>query len=286
MEKLQIVKPSVGEASQPPGEYFNPLNLGRIVVLDARQRWCGLVLETIVERGVVRRLAEIAENAGIIIRFIHYSHLENDEKFARALVFLDFSNTSITPEEALKLVSKQTFVKNAHLITPNSEGILYDNHFFPLVVGGKRAVIFRRRVYESLFKGIREKFGTAGEAMLYYQGYAIGLRTCQAHKEDIGTEDPRALVGMAKAYFRTVGWGILDVVKMSLEAGEAQIRVYQSFECETGKGSETPYGHFIRGILAGFFTEIFGEEAKAVETKCIATGDPYCEYMIKRVRPA
>jgi predicted hydrocarbon binding protein len=122
--------------------------------------------------------------------------------------------------------------------------------------------------------------------MLYYQGYAVGQRTCQAHKEDIGTEDPRTLVGLAKAYFRTVGWGMMDVVKMSLEAGEAQVRVYQSFECETGKGSETPYGHFIRGILAGFFTEIFGEEAKAVETKCIATGDPYCEYMIKRVRPA
>jgi len=285
MEKLQIVKPSVGEASQQPGEYFNPLNLGRIVVLDAGQRWRGVVLETIVERGVVRRLAEIAENAGITIRFIHYSHLENDEKIARALVFLDFSNTNITPEEALKLVRRQPFVKNAYLITPNSEGILYDNHFFPLVVGGKRAVIFRRRVYESLFKGIREKFGTAGEAMLYYQGFAIGQRTCQAHREETGLEDPKELVGLSKAYFRTVGWGIMDVVKMSLEAGEAQIRVYQSFECEAGKGSEAPYGHFIRGILAGFFTEIFQREAKAVETKCIATGDPYCEYTIKRVRP-
>jgi predicted hydrocarbon binding protein len=285
MEKLQIEKPSVGEASQPPGEYFNPLDLGRIVVLDARQRWCGVVLETIVERGVVRRLAEMAENAGIIIRFIQFSNIEPHDSLAKAIAFLDFSETSINPEEALRLVRKQPFVKNARLITPNSVGILYDNFFFPLVVGKRRAVIFRRRVYESLFKGIREKFGTAGEAMLYYQGFAIGQRTCQAHKEDIGTEEPETLVSLGKAYFRTVGWGVIDVVNLNVEKGEAQVRIYGSFECESGKDSEAPYGQFIRGILAGFFTGIFGEEAKAVETKCIATGDPYCEYTIKRMRP-
>ena len=227
-------------------EYFNPLNIGRIVVLDAGQRWCGIVIEANIERGVVRRLAEIAENAGIIVRYIQFSNVEPSEKLARAIVFLDFSETSINPEEALRLVRKQPFVKNACLIMPTSEGILYDNHFFPLVAGGRRAVMFRRRVYESLFKGVREKFGTAGEAMLYYQGYAVGRRICQAHKEDMDIEDPNTLIVLGKIYFRTVGWGISNIVKMSLETGEATIRVYQSFECETGKGSETPYGHFIR----------------------------------------
>jgi predicted hydrocarbon binding protein len=80
---------------------------------------------------------------------------------------------------------------------------------------------------------------------------------------------------------KTLGWGILEYAEINPEAGEAKIRVYQSYECETGKGSEKPYGHFIRGILAGFFANIFEKEAKAVETKCIATGDPYCEYVIK-----
>jgi predicted hydrocarbon binding protein len=277
-EETRVVEPSVEEASLglQRDECFNPLDLGRMVVLDAGQKWYGVVLEADVEKGVVRRLAEIAEDAGIIIRFIQYSVLEENERAltARALVFLDFSNTSISPWDALRLVRKQPFVKKTLLIAPSAEEILYDNYFFPLVVGGKRAVIFRRRVYESLFKGVRETFGTAGEAMLYYQGFAIGRRMCQAYREDTGLEDPKALVGLGKAYFRTVGWGILDVVKMSLEAGEAQVRVYQSFECETGRGSETPYGHFIRGILAGFFTNIFGEEAKAVETKCIAKETP------------
>jgi len=286
MEKLQIVKPSVGEASHQPSEYFNPLDLGRIVFLEGDKKMYGIALETDYGESVVRRLGEIAESKGVVTRFIQVSMAEPSENLAKTIVFLDFSNASITPDEALRLVRKQPFVKNAYLITPNPEGILYDNHFFPLVVGERRAVIFRRRVYESLFKGIREKFGTAGEAMLYYQGFTIGQRMCQAYGEDHGLKDPRELTELLMIDAKTLGWGILEFAEINPEAGEARIRVYQGFECEIGKGSEAPYGHFVRGILAGFFTQIFGEEAKAVETKCIATGDPYCEYTIKRVRPA
>jgi len=41
------------------------------------------------------------------------------------------------------------------------EEILCNDYFFLLVVGGRRIVIFRRKVYEPLFKGIRERFGMA-----------------------------------------------------------------------------------------------------------------------------
>jgi len=200
---------SIGEASQLPGEYFNPLDLGRLVVLDAGQKWYGLVLETGFEKSVVRRLAEIAENVGSIIRFIKVSMAEPSEQLAKPIHFMDFSNTSITPEEILRIVRKERFVKNAHLLTPNSIGILYDDHFFPLVISGRRAVIFRRRVYENLFNGIREKFGTAGEAMLYYQGYAIGQRMCQAYMEDHGLKDPTELAELLMIDAKTLGWGIL-----------------------------------------------------------------------------
>jgi predicted hydrocarbon binding protein len=260
--------------------------LGRIVFLEGDKKIYGIVLETDYGEGVVRKLSEVAESKGVVSRFIQVSMAKPSEKLAKTIVFLDFSNASIKPEEALRLVRRQPFVKNAYLITPNSKGILYDNYFFPLVVGGKRAVIFRRRVYESLFKGIRERFGTAGEAMLYYQGFTIGQRMRQAYREEHGLKNPKELTELLMIDAKTLGWGILEFAEINLEEGEAQIRVYQSFECEIGKGSEAPYGHFIRGILAGFFTDIFGEEAKAVETKCIAKGDPYCEYTIKRVRPA
>ncbi|MEM3648113.1 MAG: hypothetical protein QW506_02985 [Thermoproteota archaeon] len=93
--------------------------------------------------------------------------------------------------------------------------------------------------------------------MLYYQGFAIGNRTYQAYREETGLEKPEELAGFLKIYLKTMGWGIMDIVSLNVEKGEACIRIHQSFECETGKDSETPYGHFTRGILAGYFTSIF-----------------------------
>jgi predicted hydrocarbon binding protein len=85
---------------------------------------------------------------------------------------------------------------------------------------------------------------------------------CQAYREDHGLKDLRELTELLMIDAKTLGWGIPEYAEVNPEAGEAKIRVYQSHECETGKGSKTPYGHFIWGILAGFFTNIFGEKRK------------------------
>lgn len=82
-------------------------------------------------------------------------------------------------KEALELVEKQEFVRSVRLILPSETGVLSDDYFFPLFIGWERAVIFRERVYEALFKGIREKLGTAGEVMLYYQGFSVGQKAYQ-----------------------------------------------------------------------------------------------------------
>ncbi|MBO3808287.1 MAG: hypothetical protein FGF50_01645 [Candidatus Brockarchaeota archaeon] len=192
---------------QSQGEYQVPLNLGRLMVLSRGRKGCGVVLETEVRKDVVRRLGELAEEEGILIRFIQVSMVEDQEPFARAVAFLDFSKASVTPEEALKTVRKQEFVRKAHIIYPSPEGILFDDYFFPLSVGDERAVIFRRRVYEALFKGIREKLGTAGEVTLYYQGLSIGHQIYNSYAEAAGTDEPEVLVGLFKAYAKTLAGG-------------------------------------------------------------------------------
>lgn len=257
-----------------------PLNLGRLMVLSKGQKWCGVVLETEVGKDVVRRLGELAEDQGILIRFIQVSMVEAQEPFARAVAFLDFSTAKVTPEEALKTVRKQEFVRKAHIIYPSPEGILFDDYFFPLTVGGERAVVFRRKVYEALFKGIRKMLGTAGEVTLYYQGLSIGHQVYNSYVEVAGTDEPEVLIGLFKAYAKTLGWGTVEVVKTDIETGRIQLRVYESCECEIGKGSEQPYSQIVRGMLAGFFSLVFGKDARVTETRCIAKGDPYCEYTV------
>ncbi len=80
----------------PTVGYLNPLNLGRLFLIGS-SRMYDVALETDVEKGVVRRLAEIADNAGAVIRFIQVS-LDGAAPSARAIAFLDFSDSDVPPK--------------------------------------------------------------------------------------------------------------------------------------------------------------------------------------------
>ncbi|RLF10226.1 MAG: hypothetical protein DRJ98_06565 [Thermoprotei archaeon] len=60
------------------------------------------------------------------------------------------------------------------------------------------------------------------------------------------------------------------------------MRFYDLFECVPVKyQKEKPNSEFFRGILSGGLSVIFDKVLLAVETKCIAKGDPYCEFVVK-----
>ena len=66
-----------------------------------------------------------------------------------------------------------------------------------------------------------------------------------------------------------------------MEKGEVAIKVYDSSECELFKGSKKCESHLIRGMLAGWFSQLFRKEVKVREVKCIAKGDSYCQFEVK-----
>ena len=73
--------------------------------------------------------------------------------------------------------------------------------------------------------------------------------------------------------------GILS--RMEVEFGKPMIvRIWDSMECEIGKGSETCFSRWTRGLIAGFASKYFGKKVTVVETRCIAKGDPYCEFTV------
>ena len=251
------------------------------MIFDEKQKIYGIIVKSKIGLGLLKKLAELAENIGVTIRYIQFSMVEADEPFIRAIAFLDFSNSTISPEKALELAKSKKLVREAHLIKPSRKGIIFDNHFFPLIIANERAVIFRKAVYESLFNGVRKKFGSAGEAMLYYEGFTIGYEIYDKYVKTANSEKLEDLIEVAKALNMTLGWGIIDKISINAKKGVAKLRIYQNFECEIGKPNRKPYSQFYRGAIAGLFTRFFGKDVKVQETKCIAKGDPYCEFAIK-----
>lgn len=259
-------------------KYFD---VGRIIVAQKR-KICGFAFEAGYEISVLRQLTELAETYSVQILYVQFSMPKPNDKTANAITFLDFSDSKLSPEEAEKILKKQKFVRSIELIKPLHNKFVSDTYFFPLVIDDNRALIFRKEIYEGIFKGVRNQFGTAGEAFLYYVGFEIGKRAYMSYAQLAGTEDLKALITTAKAVNMTLGWGIFKDIKINEKSKAATVTLSESFECDLARGYGKPYSQFYRGAIAGMFTQYFKEKMKAEETKCIAKGDPYCQFEVSQ----
>ena len=100
--------------------------------------------------------------------------------------------------------------------------------------------------------------------------------------EKLGLRGKELLVEVLKAY-QASGWGRVELVRCDLHAANIVLRLYDSFECKVFRDIGRPASQFIRGHLSGLLSGLLGAEVRAIETKCIAKGDPYCEFYTERV---
>ncbi|MBO3800342.1 MAG: 4-vinyl reductase [Candidatus Brockarchaeota archaeon] len=163
-------------------------------------------------------------------------------------------------------------------------GFDVDTYHFPLTVGNTRIVIFSPPILEGLVKGFRNSFGKSiVQAILWNQGKEAGKITAKMYKEDFGISKARDALEMLKARALMFGWTYMELLTFNEVKRKAVIRLLENWECDIFKGSNEPQNHFMRGILAGFFECLFGRVFNVTEVKCIAKGDPYCEFIVEKM---
>ena len=193
-------------------------------------------------------------------------------------IVVDFTNKSVSPEQVSNSLSLQTVVKDVSFYGKQLPNLIVDEKHFPIVLMGERAILFRETTYKGLILGLRQQLGPAGEALLYHIGLNNGKGTWAALKK-LTTGNVDLLPNYLRYWMLVVGASLVKEVSINLEKKRAVVRVENSYECLLGKGSGKPFSNLHRGIFAGIFSELLGSE-KSVETKCIAAGDPYCEFVI------
>jgi predicted hydrocarbon binding protein len=261
-----------------------PFDVGRFMVLPGR-KLCGFLVRAKDEPGVLRKILNILAKHKARLKYLAYFMSFGSENVKNALFFLDLTDCKITPETIASEVRKSQFVMSIQIIEPNIESLIADSISNPLLMGGERAVIMRSSGYKGLIKGIRERFGSAGEAFLYYNGVEIGIEYGKSHRnlgQKLGITDPaRIFEDITLSMFNCVGYGFARMVKLTAESSYMVGRVYNSFECELGRGATEPYSRLLRGMIVGVLTTLFDTKMTVEETKCIAKGDPYCEFEAK-----
>jgi predicted hydrocarbon binding protein len=128
-------------------------------------------------------------------------------------------------------------------------------------------------------------FIDAAEAFLYYQGIEIGVEYAKNHREianKLGVTNPQQIFeDIILGMLSCMGMGKAEVIKHATNPLYIRIRIYNSFECEAGRGAKQPYSQLLRGVIAGILTELCKTKMTVKEQKCITIGDPYCEFEAK-----
>jgi predicted hydrocarbon binding protein len=184
----------------------------------------------------------------------------------------------------LRLVNE---VKKVQTIRPISDDTIVDDSHFPPLIMGERALIMSRWFYESFIQGGYTKFGNIFSSWLYVIGSMIGknafrfhLQRCYKQYDCSESEGISAMIKFATTLFKYLGFGILKIEKLDLDKNEAIVRVHHSFECELFKENRKVSSHFVRGLLAGWFSELCGKELFAEEFECIAKDNEFCRFRI------
>ena len=262
-----------------------PLEIGRFFFLPGRKLG-GLFVVAESESGFLQRTLSLCTKNNVRLKHLILSVARSTEETKIFLIFLDMTDCDVSLEGIAEEIKNLKAVKRVKAIQQQAEGFIADTVSNMLVAGGERAIILRKALCESFIRGIRERFGSAGEVFLYYNGLEMGMNAAKDHVEmgkKIGLTDPTQICrNLGATMFTAIGFGKMEIEKLTLNPPYALAYVYNSFECQLAPEIQRkPYSHFIRGIIAGYLTTVLNVKMKVEEMKCVTKGDRNCIFEAK-----
>jgi predicted hydrocarbon binding protein len=244
---------------------------------DPKKRYFIVTMHLENKPGALGNLANLLGIRGVNILEGFFGGMSYGSK-ANVSFFLESTNLQLDEGWLKDFLAASVYVSDVEVKT-GIEGFLCDSINFPITWNtGDRAVLMRVEGLRAMLDAVKSSDQFAGEASIYAQGFAHG----KASWENVfGVHRPKtkeALAEMLKIYVAT-GWGRLELSEVNPAHKTARVKLTDGFEC-VGVSTGKPESHFISGHLAGAFSAYFGGDVKAVEKKCMAKGDSYCEFEI------
>jgi len=193
------------------------------------------------------------------------------------------TNASLEPSDLRSKLLTVEGVMEVEIINPTLPGLLIDTTHYPLkLYGNMRSVIASEMTLWGIFVGLREQLGEPiANVVLWNMGYSVGKKLWDLYYSYRGAavKDVIKILGLVLV---AAGWvSDFELVVYDSVNNVAVVRVWDSIECSIVGKSGKAESHYVRGLLAGFFTKHFKVECQAFETKCISKNDQYCEHEIK-----
>jgi len=159
------------------------------------------------------------------------------------------------------------------------DGLIIDELFFPLMVGGERSFTLRVESFGAILKRLYEKFGTGAAVILYEMGIGMGESKFKSivSKHKVNKE---TAVKIILAERSAKGWCIARMEELNNKG--AIVSASELFECSPFRDNQDrPISQLFRGYLAGIFQQLYGRNVSVTESECIAKGDKVCRFIIQ-----
>lgn len=202
-------------------------------------------------------------------------------KYAPVFLFADFSDAGISTESIKRELESAT---DNIVCTrrPLVRGFMSDEFAFPLYVfPGVRSIIMLELDFQGMIRGMYSKLGDSAAVFLYHLAYPGGKSFANYLSKRLKLKGKELLKEILKIY-QAGGWARVELVEYDPHTMKIVLRLYDSIECKLFKSSK-PMSQLIRGHLSGLLSSLLKTNVRVVEKKCIAKGDPYCEFYVEIV---
>jgi len=200
------------------------------------------------------------------------------------VLFLDFTNSGITVEDLVRELRSLPVVGSADIVVRQVGHMAIDGTTYLTTFLGDRVVVLDVDDLGAMFNWLVNTFGTGGRAILFDMGLRAGAQAAEKLKRSYGLSG-RELVETFLALHVAAGWFDYEIIRYDEAERAFTIRLFENFECLSLRGQrahDKPASVLVKGALTGIFRATYGSDLVVDETLCIAKGDDYCEFSVKR----
>jgi predicted hydrocarbon binding protein len=159
------------------------------------------------------------------------------------------------------------------------------------LIWGVPCFISELYVFIYLYKLLEDKYGyKEASSILYSMGYLQAQQGILMVNKRFGyaktIQDKSKLLDFNMGQSEMVGAGKFEWLRKDFTQNTFIVKASSSFADEYKRffsGQKNPVDHYARGELAALVTSVVEKECICVETRCMALGNSYCEFLIKPI---
>jgi predicted hydrocarbon binding protein len=141
---------------------------------------------------------------------------------------------------------------------------------------GERCVIIKQARMQEIFSRLSDIFQSGAKVIFFEAGKAAGERFVEDAPE-VMKADKTLFLETVVQRFMDAGLGKIEIVELNLEKAKVKFRIWNNFFAEISN-EEATYCNCVEGFVSGMYEQIMRKTPKVKKTKCVANGDPYCEW--------